>query len=352
MASGRPWPSWGGVASGPHPASRASISCRHLAQGNWYRSGPSRRQSRLGPCNRKRSGDVRPDMLTIRRGRSTVLILLLLAGCANGHGTAPSLAAAPVHQTTCPPRWGAHDVGGWVPTPESTASTLVPGQPPRAEICLYDVHGAHQGKARTLQTGLATMTADLNHLPTAPRREACPLLATLTQSYLIKLSYQDGRVSWVGTAYGISGCTNTTNGRIHTTAYIGDAVKHAYDTGQWARLTPRDPCDIGTGRRGQDKHLIPDDPIEVTVCSIRKNAEHKTHGRRVAIKTAKTLNKLPLQPVDHQCSGPYISVIFHYRQGPPAAVTAFGAACKVDNRYVQADVPAALYTQLKKLGTD
>ncbi|MEV6986142.1 hypothetical protein AB0M95_33455 [Sphaerisporangium sp. NPDC051017] len=198
------------------------------------------------------------------------------------------------------------------------------------------------------------MVADLNHLPTAaPSWRACTMIGSIPHSYLIRLRYSDGDVSWIGTAYDDNQCVDTTNGVLRTRSYIGDAVRTAFDKRHWPSLTPMDECEPGRGRIGQDQHLVPEGAIALTVCRLSTMApQGKTYGADVAKEISSQIASRPTQEYDGTCptgAAPSIRLVFRYAQGPPAGVTVWTKECGMDNRILESEAPPALTAKLSGL---
>ncbi|GAA5051921.1 hypothetical protein GCM10023259_030880 [Thermocatellispora tengchongensis] len=207
---------------------------------------------------------------------------------------------------------------------------------------------------RRLAEGLAEMVTDLNHLPVAaPPWRACTLRASAPTSYLIRLRYGDARVSWIGTADDANQCVPTTNGTLRTWSYIGDTVGSAYQEGRWPSLTPPDECEPGPGRIGQDRQLVPEGSIGLTVCGLSVKApQRKSHGADTAKKVAAEIDSLRAERFDGACRpgrGSAIRLVFRYAQGPPAAVTVWGTECGMENTFLRGALSAELMDELSGL---
>ncbi|MFJ2033152.1 hypothetical protein [Streptosporangium sp. NPDC087985] len=199
------------------------------------------------------------------------------------------------------------------------------------------------------------MVTDFNHLPVAasPSWRACTLIGSIPRSYLIRLRYSNGSVSWIGTAYDDNQCVVTTNGAFHTMSYIGDAVSAAYNTRRWPSLNPTDQCDPGRGRTGQDRQMVPKGAIGLTVCKLSATAPRKkTYGEDVAKEISAKIVSRPTEKEEGSCPAgatPSIRLIFRYSQGPPAGVTVWTKGCGIDNRFLRSEVPPALMAELSDL---
>lgn len=272
-----------------------------------------------------------------------------------------SACAAPGPQpastlSECPNSWAGKSAGDWVPSVGSgTREHLVPGAPLEADICAYDAGGSRAAAPQRLTDGLTTMVTDLNHLPVAalPSWRACTLIGSIPRSYLIRLRYTNGSVSWIGTAYDDNQCVVTTNGAFRTMSYVGDAVSTAYDTRRWPSLSPADQCEPGRGRIGQEEHMVPKGSIGLTVCKLSATApQEKTYGEDTAKHISAKVDSRPAEKDDGTCptgAAPAIRLVFRYPQGPPAGVTVWSKGCGMDNRFLRGKVSPALMAELSGL---
>ncbi|MEV8632924.1 hypothetical protein AB0395_14830 [Streptosporangium sp. NPDC051023] len=256
---------------------------------------------------------------------------------------------------------GVTDVAG-------AEKSLVPGEPVAAMICAYPGDNAQPGGerlsgSRTLAGGAGAMAHDLDYLPagTAAYGGPCTLMGGPMTNYLIRFVYAGGSVLWVGSAEEVNSCVTTTNGTVSSHSYVGRDIAAAYRTGRWEPVRPADPCrEQPTGRRGQDRRMVPDGPVSVLVCgqTSRRIGEppRQEFDGRTAETLTEALNSLASRPSDNTCQkiegvgNRSFRLLFRYADGPPANVWIFtGCVPGADNGLLQADLSDSLRTRMRAI---
>ncbi|GAA4100111.1 hypothetical protein [Nonomuraea soli] len=256
---------------------------------------------------------------------AAVVTLLVTTPAVPGHGP-PS---------PCPSRWDGDRFGGWVPETSRLAGVddvLVPGSPVEVLFCAYSGENVEARRPLTGSrpvAGADRIARDLSFLAATPDSalSVCTAIGGRATSYLLRFTYGDGAVVWVGSADEPTSCATTTNGTVTSLVYIGESLTEAYDSGGWELPRADSACDSG-GRRGQHERLVPEGATSVVVC--RRVADTWTgsrYGEAEARRLAGLLNASPAYPGEPGgCIGPpgLFRVAFGYPEGPPASVTVRG----------------------------
>ncbi|MEV7006022.1 hypothetical protein [Streptosporangium sp. NPDC051022] len=295
---------------------------------------------------------------------AAVVVARPAVGPAGGPLSAP-LSAPP----SCPQHWGGDAPGDWVPGAadvDGAGESLVPGEPVAVTICAYPGDNTRPGGellagSRPLTSGAGAMARDLGYLPVSAVKHAepCTMMGGAMTNYLLRFAYPDGKSLWVGSAEEVNSCVTTTNGTVSTPSYVGQEIAAAYRTGKWEPVRPGDPCqERPTGRRGQDRRMVPDGPVSVLVCEKTSprtgEPTRREHDGRTAEDLAEALNSLAARPSDNTCQeiegmrNRSFRLLFRYADGPPADVWIFtGCVPGADNGLLQANLSDSLRARLR-----
>jgi hypothetical protein len=284
----------------------------------------------------------------VRAAGARLVAVLMLTACGPvpfevGRATAPPLelptptgpsVGPPTRDGACP----AEFPGGqspWVPEVPSTdtAGRLVPdADPVSAFVCRYGELGA-PGQAVPL-AGTADVTQGLDRvrsdlaLPEAleGRGRACTQIGGPVVPHLVRLDYADGSL-WLSAVTEANSCTDSGNGDFVTSAYLGDRLASAFDSGRWPAAPEVSGCFSGAGgRAGEEERLVPAGWTSALACTrapdgSSPSSEPLTGDR--ARRVVELLADAELAPGSGGCSGgtdETYDVLFRYPEGNPVTV--------------------------------
>lgn len=271
----------------------------------------------------------------------------------------------------CPQRYESSGTADqpWVPAKPrgfDGESRLVPQEvPTRVLVCGYL---AADGTSRTGSIELGGDPARVaNALSWLPRALPGQSRACTTElrpgdgdTYLVGLAYPTGTV-WVS-APG-NHCAGASNGVFATATNVGDSVARAYAARRWTvdpsstQSGDRDPCHVGTaGRLGQDKAMVPGNPVSATICKVPYSNQSVASATRVVTDLpalVRSLNSGATKPSTSTmgCGSAQPSaalsvlyeVLVSYAEGPPVFVRVTpGCVPSIDNLSLQGDDLAAV----------
>lgn len=311
-------------------------------------------EDRLGETLRRWGADVAPDVAVDTSGvvaaagrrrtrmRTAGVAAVLLVGVASASvatvlGERPDRLAADPAALECPAEVPVPDQL-WVPAlptfPEA-GTALAPGDAVDGVVCAFAPRAAMplepSGRAGTLadhrrldRPAAREVAAFLHELP-FDRQTVCPAMASSGVAALVGLRSGDGTVTWVRTG---EHCVDATNGSFATAASLGVVVEGLLDTGTLV-LPPSatDPCQPGTGRRGQSHEVVPDGASGLTVCF--RTSVIEVDDPAVLEPLVRELRGLELVEDTDSCSpadgdtsqvGAPWTLRFHYPTGPDAWV--------------------------------
>jgi hypothetical protein len=264
------------------------------------------------------------------RRLAAALLLALLAACGTEQAGQPDsgfsyLGSEPVG-ALCPDTFDLTSKTPWVPHPPTTETPdrLAPdADPVEAVVCRYTPEGqAEQGV--DLTGGLDRIRHDLL-LPVKLPGESrpCTLIGGRDVPHLLYLRYADGDL-WISAVQEPNSCTDTGNGDVVSSVYLGDRLAASYDQGAWAPPPQPDGCSVrGAGRLGQERTLVPDGWQSLLVCPEAEQPEPRELDQNAAARVADLLNDLPAEADSSTCSGPSSAgydLLFRYPDGPPVHV--------------------------------
>ncbi len=248
-----------------------------------------------------------------------------------------TIAPNPATALQCPTSTGKGiGVLPWVPAkPQGVdgSSRMVPLQVPSSVVvCAYIPPGSPGGRSgsKVLSGDLQGVVDDLGWVPPVLRGAsgACAdvLLVTDGDSYLIGLNYGHGLL-WVSASF--DHCDGSGNGVFTSPTNLGGLARSWYRAGRWTAPSASTACQpTRSGRLGQERSMVPADPISVTACQVDKPKAGASQPATSAVarQLIRNLNDKTIGPSGNGSCRPTGSgmqdynVLFDYREGPPVLV--------------------------------
>jgi hypothetical protein len=194
---------------------------------------------------------------------------------------------------------------------------------------------------------------------------------------LLGLSYAGGGRLWVATQDEPNNCVDSSNGTFVSQESFGRQMTASYKASAWRSeaaslpkpapgaphvqvVPPPNPCSyIHTGRLGQEKTMVPDQPIHLLICRDGPSPSSSTH-KSVGVDSGfddviAALNKPHTKPFGGGCLGGgkpgdvLYELVFSYRDGPPVWVVVW-PACRpsIENNSLQAQGADAVALLLER----
>lgn len=231
--------------------------------------------------------------------------LLLPGSTGSTDGPAPlPVATAP---SSCPAEPPADVPEG--PVGYDGGERLVPDATPQTlTLCRYrtDEDAPVEGPLQ-VGSGLDRIAADLalpQELDDSER--ICPAVLEIpSYSYLVRLTYADGRAVWVQSETG--GCATTRNGDFTSSVGIGGDLNLTWTAESWSRQPEPRTSDerncyaYDSGRAGQERQLLPEGYDDVGACidnAFRALSAEETR------RLVDALDLLGTDPYSNGCSDP------------------------------------------------